>query len=393
MERSIRLVVGHCLSIIAFSIIFSPLCNAENPAMDKLASFVTSRAAWQERADTVRKNILSGAHLSPLPTRTPLHPQFANRRVRRSYTVEDVAFEATPGFYVFGNLYRPLHHVGKVPAILVAHGHFKEHGWYARTRPENQILCANLAAMGAVVFTYDMVGWGDSRQLPHNVNNVLQLQLWDSIRAVDFVTSLPEVDSHRIGITGASGGATQTILLAAVDPRVKASMPVSMVSSGFSGNDPCEDGMDIRSIPGLPPTNNSEIAALIAPHPLMIVSNGSDWTKNFPVEDLPYIQQVYQLFGSPENVQSLHFPDGKHDYGLTYREAAYRFFAHAFTLSPPHAAESALIESQQDQAVSKWIHVAATFPVENEESSGGFLSRTWDELVHVFSLLTMLLHD
>jgi cephalosporin-C deacetylase-like acetyl esterase len=89
--------------------------------------------------------------------------------------------------------------------------------------------------MGAVVFTYDMVGYGDSTQLPHDTRNVLQIQLWNSVRALDFLESLPEVDATRLGVTGASGGASQIILLAAVDPRVKASMPVVMVSSRFSG--------------------------------------------------------------------------------------------------------------------------------------------------------------
>jgi len=97
--------------------------------MEKLAAYANSRRVWQQRAEAIREGILRGAHLSPLPKRTPLHPRFANRRVRDSYTVEDVAFEAKPGFYVFGNLYRPLRRRGKVPGILVAHGHFKEDGW------------------------------------------------------------------------------------------------------------------------------------------------------------------------------------------------------------------------------------------------------------------------
>lgn len=343
--------------------------------MEKLAPFANSKHTWQKRAKAIRKGILTGAHLWPLPKRTPLHPLFANRRVRDGYTVEDVAFEATPGFYVFGNLYRPLPSGRKVPAILVAHGHFKENGWYARTRPENQILCANLAAMGAVVFTYDMVGWGDSRQVSHDAKNVLQLQLWDSIRAVDFVSSLPEVDKHRIGITGASGGATQTILLAAVDKRVKASMPVVMVSSGYTGNDPCEDGMDIRKVAGEPDTNNAEIAAVVAPRPQMIISDGADWTKHFPDEDFPSIQHIYGLLGAEGNVQNQHYPDGKHNYGPVYRQVAYHFFAKAFRLMPPPEQEAVFIESQNDQAVANWIQLPVTFPVKNEEASENIFKR------------------
>ena len=226
--------------------------HAQSSRMQRLAHFSDSLDDWQQRAQVIRDSILSGAELSPLPERTPMRPIFANRRVRDSYSVEDVAFEATPGFYVFGNLYRPQRASAEhpVPGIIVAHGHFKENGWYARTRPENQLLCATLAQMGAVVFTYDMVGWGDSNQLPHNVRNVLQLQLWDSIRSVDFVESLPEVDSARIGVTGASGGATQILFLAAVDPRISASMPVVQVSSGYSGHERCEDGMKVHDVPG-----------------------------------------------------------------------------------------------------------------------------------------------
>ncbi len=343
--------------------------------MERLASFATSRKVWQARAEAIRNGILTGTKLSPLPKRTALHPRFSNKRIRNGYSVEDVAFEATPGFYVFGNLYRPLRRKGKVPAILVAHGHFKEEGWYARTRPENQILCQNLAAMGAVVFTYDMVGWGDSRQVAHDAKNVLQLQLWDSIRAVDFVSSLPEVDSHRIGITGASGGATQTILLAAVDKRIRASMPVVMVSSGYTGNDPCEDGMDVRTVAGEPDTNNAEIAAVVAPRPLLIISDGEDWTKHFPEEDFPSLQRIYALFGREQNVRNLHFPEGKHDYGPTYREAAYRFFSKAFRMMPPPEQEAVFIESQNDQEVTKWIELPVAFPVQNEEASENVFER------------------
>lgn len=372
--RFLKLVF--CLCVIAIAAAFPSLSAAESKRMKELDPYASSRSAWHHRAKSIRHGILAGAGLYPLPPRAPLNPVFSNRRVRDSYTVDNVAFEATPGFYVFGNLYRPLNRRGKVPGILVAHGHFKEQGWYARTRPENQILCANLAAMGAVVFTYDMVGWGDSRQVSHNAANVLQLQLWDSIRAVDFLESLPEVDHHRIGITGASGGATQTILLAAVDRRIRASMPVAMVSSGYTGNERCEDGMDIRKVPGQPDTNNAEIAAVIAPRPLMIISDGEDWTKSFPDDDFPFIRRVYDLFGSSDRANNLHFPEGQHDYGPSYRRNAYGFFSKAFRLTAPPESELIYIESQQDQAVSNWVQLPVSFPVENEESSTRFLDRT-----------------
>ena len=358
---SVRLSQCRFLVCVAALVVFAPHLAAQQ--MENLAHFADSLESWEQRAETIRAAILAGANLAPLPERTPLHPIFANRRVRHSYSVEDVTFESTPGFYVFGNLYRPLraNAKGPVPAILVAHGHFKQEGWYARTRPENQLLCATLARMGAVVFTYDMVGYGDSTQLPHDTRNVLQIQLWDSIRALDFLESLPDVDATRIGVTGASGGASQVILLAAVDPRVKASMPVVMVSSRYSGHERCEDGMKVRDVSGAEDTNNAEIAAVVAPRPLMVVSDGADWTKRFPEEDFPYVQRIYELYDAIENVHNRHLPNEHHDYGPTKRRIAYRFFSRSLGLAPPPKRETAPIESQADQAVRNWVDVPLTF--------------------------------
>ena len=360
-----------CLSLLLI-VLSASLLWAQSP-MAKLAHFSDSLADWQARAQSVRTAILTGAELNPLPERTPLNPILTNRRLRDSYSVEDVAFEATPGFYVFGNLYRPLRasKTNRVPAILITHGHFKEDGWFARTRPENQILCATLAQMGAVVFTFDMVGWGDSTQVSHSVRNVLQLQLWDSIRAVDFVESLPEVDPKRIGVTGASGGATQIVYLAAVDPRIAASMPVVQVSSRYSGSERCEDGMKVHSVPGPYDTNNAEIAALVAPHPLMLVSDGDDWTRHFPEEDFPYIQRIYELYGAADSVQNRHFPNEGHDYGPSKRRVAYRFFSRSFGLAAPPAHETAKIESQADQTVRLWVDLPGTFHDDAEGISAG----------------------
>jgi uncharacterized protein len=257
---------------LAFAV-WCPASTEPDKRPEKPAWYFETREAWQLRADRIRQGILLGAQLWPLPKRTPLNAVLAHRRIRGSYSVENVAFESKPGFFVFGNLYRPLNPARKVPAVLVPHGHFKQQGWFARTRPENQKLCATLAQMGAAVFTYDMVGWGDSRQAQHSAPNVLQLQLWDSLRAVDFVAALPEVDPGRIGVTGASGGATQAIYLAAVEPRIQASMPVAMVSSRFTGNELCEDGMNVHQVPGQEESTNVEIAAAIAPKPLLIVSD------------------------------------------------------------------------------------------------------------------------
>jgi dienelactone hydrolase len=291
----------------------------------QLAKFATQWKTlddWTARAAAIRAGILREAHLDPPPPRSPLNPIIHSRREHQGYSVENVAFESLPGFFVTGNLYRPLGRQGKVPAILNPHGHFQNPE--GRLRPDMQARCAQFARMGAVAFAYDMVGWGESKQTTHDDPNVLTLQLWNSIRSLDFLLRLPEVDPKRIAVTGASGGGTQTFLLAAVDDRVAVSAPVVMVAAHFFGGCRCESGLPIHQHPE---TNNAEIAALAAPRPQLIVSDGSDWTKYVPAVEFPYIWRVYRLFGAEKNVENFHLPHDQHDYGYSKRAPVYEFFA------------------------------------------------------------------
>ncbi len=249
-------------------------------------------------------------NLSPLPTRTPLNAVLGDKRIHDGYTVQNVYFETIPGFYLCGNLYRPSDDTQKHPAILCPHGHFDGDtlGAWGRFNPDLQKRCATFARMGAVVFSYSMFGWGgeSSKQLNpsaiiekpvadsiakyHSVPLALTMQTWNSIRSLDFLETLPDVDMTKIGVTGASGGGTQTFLLAALDDRVSVSVPVVMISCHFFGGCNCESGLPIHQSADHF-TNNAEIAAMIAPKPMLMVSDGADWTKNEPASGISFYKK------------------------------------------------------------------------------------------------------
>jgi dienelactone hydrolase len=200
-----------------------------------------------------------------------------------------------------------------------------------------QYRCAALAKMGAIVLDYDMYGYGESvlecgDRRYHRSSFANAIQTWNSIRAIDFLLSLEGADPQRVGVTGASGGGTQTILVTALDDRVTASVPVVMVSSAFYGGCPCESGLPIHDC-GIYKTNNAELAALAAPRPQLVISDGNDWTKSVPGTDYPYLQTVYGFYGKKDQVENAHLPQDHHDYGFTKRVPMYRFFAKVFGLN------------------------------------------------------------
>ncbi|MCC6861690.1 MAG: acetylxylan esterase [Bryobacterales bacterium] len=285
---------------------------------------------WRARAAHLRKQILSAAGLLPMPAKNPLNPRIFGRIENQDYSIENVHLETLPGYYLGGNLYRPLGKTGRFPGVASPHGHWN----YGRL--EHQPLgsipsrAINLARQGYVVFAYDMVGYNDTVQTPHAFGGPreqlwsfgpLGLQLWNSIRVVDFLQSLPDVDPDRIAATGASGGGTQTFLLTAVDDRVKVSAPVNMISAIMQGGSPCENAPNLRVN-----AFNVEFGAMAAPRPLLMVSATGDWTRNTPKEEFPAIQGIYSLFGKPDMVETV-LIDAPHNYNQQSREAVYRFFA------------------------------------------------------------------
>ncbi|MGA7340333.1 MAG: hypothetical protein WBE72_00915 [Terracidiphilus sp.] len=290
----------------------------------------TSLQAWQARRAFLRNQILVAAGLSPLPEKTSLNAQIFGKIEGQGYTIEKVLIETLPGFYLGGNLYRPRDGRATHPGILNPHGHWP----YGRLENEpvdsGPAFGISLARQGYVVFAYDMVGYTDTIQVPHRFSSAEQrlwsfgplgLQLWDSIRALDFLSSLPGVDPARLGAVGASGGATQTFLLAAVDDRIQFDSPVNMISAIMQGGDLCENAPGLRLN-----TSNVELAAMMAPRPMLVVSDTTDWTRNVPKEEFPAIEKIYALYGKGDRASVVQF-EAVHNFNQQSREAVYQFLA------------------------------------------------------------------
>jgi len=325
-----------------------------------------SRQEWEHRAEYLRRVMRVTLGLWPMPTVSPLNPVIHGLIDQGDYTIEKVYFDSIPGFYVTGNLYRPTGKTGRLPAVLSPHGHFpggrfQDEGietvrrkiaqgaeqFEDGGRSFMQSRCVQLARMGCVVFHYDMIGYGDSVQIPLDVahrfselrvkfkeppaqgfysaaaelhlQNPMGLHTYDSIRALDFLVSLPDVDPKRIAVTGGSGGGTQTFMLCAVDDRPLVSVPVVIVSTTRQGGCTCENISGFRI-----GTYNLEITALHAPKPLLLISADDD-TRTMREQGFPEMRQHYGMLGATQNVSHVALLQYPHNYNCVSRAAMYHW--------------------------------------------------------------------
>jgi dienelactone hydrolase len=317
-----------------------------------------TKEAWEKRRQDLREQVLVAEGLWPMPAKIPLKPVIHGTIDRDDYTIEKVFFASLPGHYVTGNLYRPKAK-GKHAGVLCPHGHWPNGRFYENNEKaiENdlksgaektkesagyplQARCAQLARMGCVVFHYDMVGYADSKPIGHRsgftdadaelrLQSFMGLQTFNSIRALDFLLSLPEVDPKRIAVTGASGGGTQTFILTAVDDRPAVAFPAVMVSTAMQGGCVCENCSYLRQQAG-----NIDLAALFAPKPLAM-SGAKDWTIDIETKGLPELKKVYGLYGAEEKVLAKCFPQFGHNYNQVSRELMYNWFNKHLQLGQP----------------------------------------------------------
>ncbi len=339
---------------------------------------VGSPEAWRDRSAEIRLRVKVAAGLWPEPAKCPLNAVVHGCTDMGDYTIEKVFFESMPGHFVTGNLYRPKSDAGggRRPAVLVAHGHWingrfmdaaAEKGgpksireWMAGgeerfeggARSKFQATCVQLARMGCVAFVYDMLGNADSIQFPVHrraappdadvkgtqgwllggavasgwLQSRLGIQTWSSVRALDFLLGLPDVDPDRIAMTGGSGGATQTMMLTAVDGRARAAFPAVMVSTAMQGGCACENAIYLRINQG-----NIDIGALAAPRPLGLTA-ADDWTKELETKGHPDLLALYKMLGAGGNYEAHFNTQFKHNYNQVSRSQFFSFINRHFKL-------------------------------------------------------------
>lgn len=332
---------------------------------DKRRASLRTKSDAEKYVNDVREKVLDS--FGPWPEKTPLNARTTRKIKRNSFTIENVIFESRPGFPVTANLYIPLKRKFPLPGVVVACGHTTNGkiGYQAQGQ--------GLAMAGYIALVFDPLGQGERLQyhagngkstvgigvLEHlHAGNPLFLlgdslsawSAWDGIRAIDYLLTRKEVDPAKIGVTGVSGGGTQTTWICAADRRVTMGAPACFVV-GFLTNLENEEVADTEQIPpralalGL---DHSDFLAAMAPNPAIILSQENDF---FDVRgaELSYsrLKPLYNLLGAEDNIQ-LNIGPGGHSYPKESREAMYALFNKATKISTTTTEPELITEKQEE---------------------------------------------
>lgn len=305
----------------------------------------TTKQEWEQHRERVKETL---AKLNPLPQRTPLYPQTIDVIEKQTHRLEKIVFQSQPDFYVTAGLFVPKSLDTPAPAIIYCSGHSKE----AFRSPVYQKAILNLVDKGFVVLAFDPIGQGERLQYvdaqtgesriggptsEHSFvgaqyfltgRSLAQTMIWDGIRAVDYLISRPEVDSARIGITGRSGGGTQSAYIAAYDERIKAAAPECYITSFHRllqtrGPQDAEQNFYRGIYNGI---DHADLLQARAPKPTLVISTTRDF---FSIQGMrettSEVERMYQALGAPEHFQ-VAVDDTVHASTKKNREAMYAFF-------------------------------------------------------------------
>lgn len=296
-----------------------------------LTSLYADRTQWEARRDTLRREVRQRLGIDDFLKQCVEKPRTVLSKQRRydGYSVQNICIETLPGEFAYGSIYAPLTK-GRHPLIICPNGHFGD----GRYRKDQQQRLATLARMGAICVDYDIYAWGQSadEHPDHRTERAHIVQALDGLVMLDWMLDnrAKQIDTTRIAANGGSGGGSLTVLLTALDRRFTAAAPVVSLASHFDGGCPCESGRPIHLAAG--GTCNPELLAMMAPKPVLVVSDGGDWTASVPELELPFLKRIYAFYGAEENVQNVHLPNERHDFGPNKRAAVYDFFINVFKL-------------------------------------------------------------
>jgi dienelactone hydrolase len=308
---------------------------------------------WNAKRGEYRRQLLEMLGLDPLPEKTPLATVITGKLDHPEFTVEKLHFQSRPGLYVTGNLYVPkkVDPAKPLPAILYVCGHGKvvnNEGVSLGNKTHYQHHGAWFARNGYVCLTIDTLQLGEIEGIHHGTHKYNMwwwlsrgytpagVEAWNCVRALDYLETRPEVDKTKFGVTGRSGGGAYSWWIAAIDERIKCAVPVAGITDLQNHVvDGCVEGhCDCMYMVNTYRWDYPQVAALIAPRPLLISNTDSDGI--FPLDGVvrtfDQVRRIYRLYDTTEKGTSakvaLNISPGPHKDTQELQIHAFRWFNH-----------------------------------------------------------------